>query len=43
MRTDVIVVSSRGDRMESALSQADKVAAYKGMTGRNVLHLRLLA
>ena len=29
MKTDVISVSSRGNRMESALLQADKVAAYE--------------
>ena len=43
MRTDVIEVSSRGSQMETALSQVDKVATYKGLTGKNALHLRLLA
>ncbi len=43
MKSDVIVVSSRGSRMEAALNQVDKVAAYKGLTGKNALHLRLLA
>lgn len=43
MKTDVISVSSRGSRMESALLQADKVAAYKGLSAKNALHLRLLA
>ena len=42
MKTDVIKVSSRGSRMETALAQAEKVAAYKGLTGKNALHLRLL-
>ena len=42
MRTDVITVSSRGNRMEAALAQAEKVAVYKELTGRNALHLRLL-
>ena len=42
MKTDVIAVSSRGNRMESALLQADKVAAYKGLSPRDSLHLRLL-
>ena len=42
MKTDVIAVSSRGSRMESALLQADKVAAYKGLSPRGALHLRLL-
>ena len=43
MRTDVIAVTSRGTQMEIALGQVDKVAAYKGLTGKNALHLRLLA
>ena len=42
MRTDVITVSSRGKRMETALEQADKMAAYKGLSRKNALHLRLL-
>ena len=42
MKTDVITVSSKGARMETALIQADKVAAYKGMSRKNALHLRLL-
>ena len=42
MKTDVIVVSSKGSRMESALSQADKVAAYKELPPKSALHLRLL-
>ena len=43
MKTDVIVVSSKGSQIETALSQVDKVIAYKGLTGKNALHLRLLA
>ncbi len=43
MKTDVITVSSRGNRMETALEQVEKVAAYKELTGKNALHLRLLA
>ena len=42
MKTDVITVSSRGAQMETALKQADKVAAYKELSPRNTLHLRLL-
>ena len=42
MKTDVIAVSSRGNRMESALLQADKVSAYKGLSPKGALHLRLL-
>lgn len=43
MKTDVITVSSRGNRMDAALAQVDKVCAYKGLNGRNALHLHLLA
>ena len=42
MKTDVITVSSKGKRMESALAQVDKLAAYKGLSPKDVLHLRLL-
>ena len=42
MRTDVITVSSKGKRMETALEQVEKVAAYKGLSPKNTLHLRLL-
>ena len=43
MKTDVIVVSSTGKQMESALQQTEKVAAYKGLSHKDALHLRLLA
>ena len=43
MKSDVITVSGRGSRMEAALEQVDKVIAYKGLSGKNALHLRLLA
>ena len=43
MKTDVIVVSSTGRRMEAALAQVDKVAAYKGLSEKGKTHLRLLA
>lgn len=43
MKTDVIVVSSTGKQMESALQQVEKVAAYKGLSHKDALHLRLLA
>lgn len=43
MKTDVIVVSSKGSQMEAALTQVDKVAAYKGLPPKDALHLRLLA
>ena len=42
MKTDVIVVSSKGARMETALNQAEKVADYKSLPPRDALHLRLL-
>ena len=42
MKTDVITVSSRGKQMEKALEQADKVAAYEGLSAKDALHLRLL-
>ncbi len=42
MKTDVIVVSSRGSQMGKALEQVDKVAAYKDLSRKNALHLRLL-
>ena len=42
MKTDKITISSRGKRMEAALEQVDKVIAYKGLTGKGALHLRLL-
>ncbi len=43
MKTDVIAVSSSGNGMKAALLQAEKVVAYKELTGKNALHLRLLA
>ncbi len=42
MKTDVITVSSKGKRIETALEQVDKVAAYKELSPKNALHLRLL-
>ena len=42
MKTDVVVVSSNGRQMQTALDQADKVAAYKGLSSKGALHLRLL-
>ena len=43
MKTDVIKVSSRGSRIETALNQAQLVADYKKLSPKNALHLRLLA
>ena len=42
MKTDVITVSNRGNQMEAALQQTEKVAAYKGLSEKSTLHLRLL-
>ena len=42
MKTDKISVSSQGARMGAALEQADKVAAYKELSMKDALHLRLL-
>ena len=42
MKSDVMIVSSRGDQIDKALNQVEKVTVYKGLTGKNALHLRLL-
>ena len=42
MKSDVIIVSNSGSKMEEALAEAEKVAAYKELSRRNALHLRLL-
>ena len=42
MKTDVIAVTGKGTGMNAALDQVEKVAAYKGLSSRNTLHLRLL-
>ena len=42
MKTDIIKVSSKGIQMEAALEQVEKVAAYKDLSRKNALHLRLL-
>ena len=42
MKTDVIAVSSKGNEIEEALALADKVAAYKNLSPKSALHLRLL-
>ena len=43
MKTDVIVISSRGNQIEAVLDQVEKVSAYKELSSKNALHLRLLA
>ena len=42
MKSDVISVTGRDGIMEAALRQVDKVAAYKELSARGALHLRLL-
>ncbi len=41
MKTDVIAVSGR-NQTGIALEEVEKVQAYKGLTGKDALHLRLL-
>ena len=43
MKTDVIKISSEGENMEAALAQVDKVSAYKGLSSKDAITLRLLA
>ncbi len=43
MKTDVILVSSKGSGIYAALMQTEKVAEYKGLAHKDALHLRLLA
>lgn len=43
MKSDVIAVSSRQDCTGEVLSQAERVAAYRGLSHKSALHLRLLA
>ena len=42
MKTDIMIVSNSGARMEEALNQVSKVAEYKGLSPKNALQLRLL-
>ena len=43
MRTDIIKVSSREDRIGDVLRQVEKMAVYKELTHKQAMHLRLLA
>ena len=43
MKTDIMIVSNSGARMEEALNQVSKVAEYKGLSHKNALQLRLLS
>ena len=42
MKTDVIVVSSKGNQIEEALKLADKTAVFKELSPKGALQLRLL-
>lgn len=42
MRSDTILVQSSGKGVDEALSTAEAVAAYKGLSRKDTLHLRLL-
>ena len=42
MKSDVIIISNDGQGMDEALTQAEKVAEYKGVSPKCALHLRLL-
>ena len=43
MKSDVIVISSEGNNMDAVLTQIEKVCAYKQLSPKNSMHLRLLA
>ena len=42
MKTDVIVISPTGDGMAEALKETERAAAYRGLTPKESLRLRLL-
>ena len=42
MKSDVIIISNDGSGMDEALGQADLVGAYKKLSAKGMLHLRLL-
>ena len=42
MKTDVITISSEGNNMEAALAQIDKISAYKSLSPKDTMTLRLL-
>ena len=43
MKSDVLLVSSREDRTDAVLAQAEKVAAYRDLSHKEMLHLCLLS
>ena len=42
MKSDSIIVSNKGLRMESALNEVEKIGNYKNLSPKQILHLRLL-
>ena len=42
MKSDVILIDNTGKGFENAVAETGKVAAYQGMSGKNVLHLELM-
>ena len=43
MKTDVITLSNTGSGIQEALAQTEKAAAFRGLTPKQSLRLRLLA
>ncbi len=43
MKSDIIHISSDGTGIAEALKQTEAVAAYKSLSGRDSIHLLLLA
>ena len=43
MKSDIIIVTNTGKGMTAALEQAAASASYRGLSGKEALHLRLLA
>ena len=42
MKTDIIAISSPGNNMEAVLGQIEKISAYKGLSEKDAMYLRLL-
>ena len=42
MKTDVIKITSEGNNMEAALKEIDRISAYKDLSPKNAMSLRLL-
>ena len=43
MKTDVMLISNDASNMEAVLGQVDALAAYKALSPKSAMHLRLLA